>query len=127
MHPGNMLTRAEGATLFAPAARTSTVNGTGVDVTDFEGVGIAVLTSAAGAGTTPTMDVKLQDSDDNSSFADISGATFVQVTTAASRQIKAFDVAAARKFVRAVATIGGSSPSFTCAVEFVGIKKVASA
>jgi hypothetical protein len=128
MFPGNVLARAEGATLFTPAARTATANGTGVDVTDFEGVAFALLTSAAGTGTSPTLDVKLQDSDDNSTFADISGATFTQVTNAAaSQQLKAIDLSAARKFVRAVATIAGTSPSFTCAVALVGIKKYPSA
>jgi len=127
MHPGNVLARVTDAVLFAPAARTTTANGTGVDVTDYEGVATVLLTSAAGTGTTPTLDVKLADSADNSTWADIPGATFAQVTTAASEQLLAFDVQAARKFVRAQCTIAGTTPSFTFAVAFVGIKKVASA
>ncbi len=128
MHPGNVLTRVTDAVLFAPAARTASANGTGVDVTDYEGVATVLLTSAAGTGTTPTLDVKLQDSPDNSTWTDIPGATFTQVTNAAaSEQVKAVDVQAANKFIRAVATIAGTTPSFTCAVAFLGIKKVASA
>jgi hypothetical protein len=111
-------------TLFNVAARTSTVNGAGVDMLDYEGKAQAILGSAAGTGTSPTLDVKLQDSDDNSTFADITDATFTQVTNAAvANQGIAVDLAAARRYVRAVATIGGTSPSFSCGVWLLAKKK----
>lgn len=102
--------------LLATAARTATANGTGVDVTDYEGMAEVMLDSAAGTGTSPTQDVKLQDSADNSTFADITGATFTQVTTTASQQKISVDLSKARRYVRAVTTIGGTTPSFTFAV-----------
>lgn len=52
--------------LFPTAARTATANGTGVDLQQYSGDVAVVLDSAAGTGTTPTLDVKLQDSADNS-------------------------------------------------------------
>lgn len=110
--------------LFPSAARTATANGTGVDLQQYSGDVAVLLDSAAGTGTSPTLDVKLQDSADNSTFADISGATFTQVTSAAAAQEKiVINKDAARRYVRAVATIGGTSPSFTFSVNAVGIKK----
>lgn len=108
---------------LAAAARTATVNGSGADLWGVAGRArevIAVLSSAAGTGTTPTLDVKLQESDDNSSFTDIAaaniagGAQFAQVTTVASFQERIYRPQ--KRYVRAVATIGGTTPSFTCAV-----------
>ena len=111
---------------LAPAARTATANGTGVDLKDYIGQAKVILHSALGTGTTPTLDVKLQDSDDNSTFADITGATFTQVTdAAASLQAIGVDVDKVKRYVRAVATIGGTTPSFTCNCIIVGRKQVA--
>ena len=109
--------------LFPTAARTATANGTGVDLQQYSGDVAVVLDSAAGTGTSPTLDVKLQDSADNSTFADITGATFTQVINAASQQKIVVNKDAARRYVRAVATIGGTSPSFTFSVNAVGVKK----
>lgn len=109
--------------LFPSAARTATANGTGVDLQQYSGDVAVVLDSAAGTGTTPTLDVKLQDSADNSTFADITGATFTQVTGTASQQKIVVNKDAARRYVRAVATIGGGTPSFTFSVNALGVKK----
>lgn len=109
--------------LFPTAARTATANGTGVDLQQYSGDVAVVLDSAAGTGTSPTLDVKLQDSADNSTFADITGATFTQVINAASQQKIVVNKDAARRYVRAVATIGGTTPSFTFSVNAVGVKK----
>ena len=112
--------------LFDPAAHTATVNGSAVDILDYEGHAAAILQSAAGTGTTPTLDVKLQDSADGSTdWQDVSGAAFTQVTdAAAAAEVIKFNASDVRRYVRAVATIGGSTPSFTCAVSFVGKKQI---
>ena len=52
--------------LLDPADRSATVNGLAADILDYEGHAAAILQSAAGTGTTPTLDVKLQDSADGS-------------------------------------------------------------
>ncbi len=107
--------------LFGAAARTSSANGSGVDLQDTTHPGgramKAVLDCGAASGTTPTLDVKMQESDDNSSFADISGATFAQLTAAG---LKELHFQAKKRYVRAVATVAGTSPSFTFAVLLVG-------
>lgn len=110
--------------LHATAARTSTGNATGVDVQAYDGDIVLVLDSAAGTGTTPTLDVKIQSSDTlGGTYGDITGATFTQVTTTASQQKLVISKDEARRFLRVVYTVAGSTPSFTFSVNGVGAKK----
>ena len=122
-----MLNAFEAATLYAlhpTAARTATGQGSAVDIRDVEGDLAVTLDSAAGTGTTPTLDVKLQDSDDGSTgWADVSGATFTQVAGVAAQQKITVDTNAMKRYVRAAYTIGGTTPSFTFSVNGLGRKK----
>lgn len=104
-----------------PQAVTANTNGTGVDT---QGYNSAVATIEVGAvsGTSPTLDIKIQDSADNSSFADVTGLTFTQVTAANNSQvlrIEGLNTSTRRRYLRAVATVGGTSPSFTCAASIL--------
>ena len=111
--------------LFDVVTKTASANGTGIDVSAYTGIGQVILSSAAGTGTTPTLDVKLQESSDNSTYTDISGATFTQVTDAAAAlEGITLDMDAAKQYVRGVGTIGGSTPSFTFAVELIAYKQI---
>jgi len=108
-------------------AGTYTVNadGAGVDLQDYQGVLKVILNSGAGGGTTPTLDAKIQDSADNSAFADISGKVFGQVTDAgASIQFLGIDTRTVKRYIRAALTIGGTSPTFGLAVTAVGRKQI---
>lgn len=100
---------------LAPAARTASANGTGVDVRGATDI-LVILTNGTTSGTTPTLDVKIQDSADNSSFSDVTGLTFAQVTAAADPATLQVDPRGVRRYIRAVATIAGTTPSFTGAV-----------
>jgi len=122
----NALTQGVPLDLLVPGVRTTTASGTGVDVSAYEGMAIAVVQSLAGTGTTPTLNVKLQHcSTVGGTYADISGAAFVEIddTVGGSVQLIAFNAAAVDGFVRATATIAGTTPSFTCSCVFVGVKK----
>ena len=112
--------------LFDPADRSATANGSAVDILNYEGQAAAILQSAAGTGTTPTLDVKLQDSADGSTgWADVTNVAFAQVTNAAaSAQVLKFNASAVKRYIRAVATVGGTTPSFACAVSFIGKKQI---
>jgi hypothetical protein len=103
---------------------TATGNGTGVDMRDYEGQALVVLSFGAGGGTTPTLDVKLQDSPDDSTYTDITGKAFTQVTGTASLQTMAIDLNGANRYIRAVRTISGTSPTFDGAVTIAGRKKI---
>lgn len=110
-----------------PAVRvTATGNGSAVDLNALAGDIAYTLMSSAGGGTSPTLDVKLQDSADGSTgWADISGATFTQVTDAAdSHETIVVDSDAHKRHVRAVKTVSGTSPTFDCGVTAVGFAKI---
>ena len=109
-------------------AAAATTNFTGIDITKYDGGMKLVLDATVGTGTTPTLDVKIQDSADSTNgtdgaWADLSPAVvFVQVAAAAYANgvnTQAIGVQAnnVRKWIRAVATVGGSaSPTFTFSV-----------
>lgn len=104
-------------TLSAIAARTSTVTGSAVDVSKNAGSLVILQEVGTVSGTTPTLDGKIQDSDDGSTgWADVTGATFTQVTASDSYQKLVLDARQVKKFVRYVGTIAGTTPSFTMGV-----------
>lgn len=112
--------------IFAASTKTSSANGTALNITDYEGPAMVILSSgAATAGSSPTLDVKIQDSADGSTgWNDVTGATFAQVTTSASLEAIPLDTNLCKQYVRGVATIGGTStPTFAFSVVFAGKKK----
>ena len=102
--------------LSANAQSTSTRTGTGIDIQQYDGLAkIILMSGAASAGTTPTLDVKIQESDaQGSGFADLTGATFTQVTDAAdSTEMIQIDVSSTKRYIRVIGTIGGTAtPTF---------------
>ena len=111
-------------TLIPAAAVTGDGNGTGVDLQSYAGEICLILNSAAGTGNADnTLDIKIQESADNSSFTDVSGAAFTQVTTAASVQKLSLNKDELKRYIRAVKDVGGTSPSFICGLVGVAVAK----
>lgn len=110
--------------LSAPDVETSTVTGTGVDLKDY--IGSLKVTQDVGTvgGTTPTLDGKIQESDDNSTFTDVTGLAFTQVTATGNQQSIAVDTRAVKRYIRYVGTIAGTAPTFDMGVSLVGKKQV---
>lgn len=106
----------------AKAARTVTGASSWIDIGDGAEL-IAQLDSAAGTGTSPTLDVKLQTSYDgtDANAVDVPTGSFTQVAAAASAQIKA--VAVFHRFVKVAWTIGGTTPSFNFGVYLTARRK----
>ncbi len=115
------------ASLLGADSRSASANGTGFDLqgsNDAEGEAIVILDSEAGTGTSPTLDVKLQESANNSDWSDISGATFTQVTDGGAGFEKiSINTNDTERYLRAVATLGGTSPVFVFGVSLVYSKK----
>lgn len=106
------------------AARTATGQGTSVDLKDFDGDLLLLLDSSVGTGTSPTLDVTLEESSDDSTFTALSGSAFSQVTdSSASQQKLAINKDAAKRYVRVKYTLGGTTPSFTFSVNAVAAPK----
>lgn len=113
--------------LITPQTLSSTTNGTGIDLQGKVNPGgqemKATLITGASSGTSPTMDVKLQESDSlGSGYADISGATFTQVTANDAEETIHFRTN--KRFVRAVFTLGGTSPTFITSCVLVSRERV---
>lgn len=119
--------------LAPTAVRTSNLDGTAIDLNDYEGDVVVILDVANGG--TSTLDVKLQSSDTSGgSYTDIttaffrggsevasSAVAFSQVSTSASKQYLVFPKGAAKRWIKAVSTT--SSSSHTYSINVVAVKK----
>jgi hypothetical protein len=128
-HILNALANAYHLLLAPPIDRTTTLTGTALDVQDYEGVALIVLNGAAAtAGTTPTLNVKLQHSATTTTgdFVDVTSAAFVEVTDVAGTagvQTLKVNVSDLKRYIRVIGTIAGSGAHFDFSAGFVGIKK----
>lgn len=104
--------------LVASGSQASTVTGSGVDLLDYDGP--VLITQSHGTGT-GTLDGKIQDSADNSSFADVSGLTFTQSTTTADVKKLVVNPKSVRRYIRYVGTIVTGPQNV--AVTLAGFKK----
>lgn len=106
---------------LAPATEvTATGNGTGVDIGDYIGTLKIMASVEAVSGTTPTLDLKVQDSPDNSAWTDVTNGAFTQVTTSDAFETLHLDTRAMDQYIRIVDTAGGTSPVYRRAVLAVG-------
>ena len=83
--------------------------GTAIDV-----LGYSVLVSFAwaGFGNGGTVDVKLQDSDDNSTWTDVTSGAFTQVVTGTANQTYEKAYTGGKHYLRVVCTVAGNTCSF---------------
>ena len=101
------------ANLVSPNAATTTATTNHPGFNFGESVPLRVQAEVTGAvsGTSPTLDMKLQDSADGSSWAD-TGVAFPQCTATGYVRQREWTTKAGRPWVRAVSTVGGTTPSF---------------
>lgn len=99
------------------ATYTATVSGTARDntlSTANGGAGFLIVSSAS--GTSPTADIKITHSADNSTYADL--VTFTQATSATSELVQVAKGTTVNRYLKVEATIGGTSPSFSAIIGF---------
>ena len=71
--------------------------------------------AATGSPTAQTLDVKIQHSDDGTSWADLTGAAITQITADDAEAEKDVDLTTAKRYIRThrtVALTGGTSPTW---------------
>ena len=108
----------------ASASVTATATSSAIDLKEFDGDVLLVLNCAAGTGSSPTLDIKVQDSDETGgTYGDLSGAAFTQVTDSASLQTLEVNKDECKRFIKLVQTVGGSSPVFVYGISLIGAKK----
>jgi len=106
---------------FTPRALTTTTNSNALDFAAGDHRCCAIQQIGAVSGTTPSLAGKIQESSDQSTWTDISGATFTAVTTTDNVQSISFD--RTKRYLRFVATITGTTPSFQIAALIIEQKK----
>lgn len=119
----NALSRLLATVVAVSAARTSTFTSAAIDLSAYDGELAMILNSAAGTGTTPTLDGKITHCDTaDGTFVD-AGITFDQITTTASLQAKKFQKSSVKQFIKLVGTIAGTTPSFNFSATLVGLDR----
>lgn len=106
---------------LVPAVRTADANGTGVDTQGYEN---AMLLVSVGdidlASADETYVIELEESDDNSSWTDVSGH---DVTITADNEVDQVRIAnlnvVRKRYLRAVLNVGGTTPSCPVAAIFL--------
>jgi hypothetical protein len=107
------------------ASVTSSGNGTDLDLQQYSGQIVILADMKNTAGSSPTMDISVNDSADNSTFAALSPAVaFTQMTTGASAFKLVLNKDNIRRYLRIVKTIGGTNtPTFLTSVKILAVKK----
>ena len=89
-----------------------TTNTAGVDCKDADAGLFTISIGEVAGGGGDLIDVKLQESDDDATYTDISGAAFATFSTAAARENATFigglNLAARKRYIRANMVIAGS-------------------
>lgn len=108
---------------------TTTTTGSAIDLSGLENPGghnlLAVLDVPTIAGTTPNLNVKIQESATtaSTSFTDITGAAFTAVTTSGSVPVT-LTFKTIQRYVRAVATFDANTTSATLHVDIIGSNRI---
>jgi len=119
----NLGTKTELLSLSANDVVAASANRTGVDLVDYEGDIMAILDAEAG-GASVTYAVKIQDSADNSTFADVSGLAFTTTTAnTALRETLRINSDEVKRYIRAVITVAGGTGTGAVSVVALGSKK----
>lgn len=127
------LEKLEHFALAPTAERTADLNGTAVDMNDYEGDLVIILDVEAGG--TSTLDVKIQSSDTSGgTYSDVTtvfnldgteqasaAVAFAQVSTSADKQYLVFPKGAAKRWIKAVSTT--STSTHTYSINGLGAKK----
>lgn len=98
---------------------SATFNGIGVDTAGYDDAMVVMMHGTA----TGTVDCKVQDSADNSSFADVAGAAFVQITPSNDDTMFLGRLrcdGTVRRYLRVVSVTAASSSSLIAAAIVLG-------
>ena len=109
-----------------PDTYTTSQNGTGVDFQPTDGQCFAILQvkSHDRADGDETLAVKVQESDDNSTFTDVSGGGFTTISTATGAAVQVINFTRTKRYLRAVSMAAGTTPSDKFGVIFFSRKKI---
>lgn len=101
-------------TSIAPASITANTNGSGVDTLGFNDAMVQIIAGAIDTTTgDETYSFKVQDSADNSTFADVTGLTNTVTATGQLKEIRLAELnLVTKRYIRVVLTVAGTTPIF---------------
>ena len=95
---------------LAPASRSPmTATGTAVDVLGYD---VLVMLEAGACAVDATLDVHLEESDDNTTWTDVVGGAFARVTTANDDKTYTLEYTGGKRYIHAVAIVAVGSCVF---------------
>ena len=97
-----------------PVSVNDTNTGSAVDMIDADGSCFAIQVVGAVTGTSPSLAGKIQESSDNTTWTDVTGATFTAVT--ASNNVQTITFERTKRYLRHFRTTTGTSPTFPLGV-----------
>lgn len=109
------------AASLVPAVRTADADGTGVDTQGYtDGMLVVSVGDIDLASTDETYVIELEESDDNSTFTDVTG---FDVTITADNEVDHVRIpelnVTRKRYLRAVLNVGGTTPSIPVAAVFL--------
>jgi len=108
--------------LIPPAQHIVTVNGTGIDVSEFQDMIKLILLVQSVSGAGRTLDIEITDGLTlGGAYASmVPAVNFTQITTTDSEQEIDIYIDRARPFIRAELTIAGTTPIYEAALAMIG-------
>jgi uncharacterized phiE125 gp8 family phage protein len=95
-------------------AITASATGTGADVLGYKALVILESYANSAGGT---LDCKIQESDDNTTYTDWSGGAFTQVTTANDTAVQQIEYTGTKQYINVLYTIAGAQANFAVAIQ----------
>ena len=112
----------KGVTSLQPQSLTAAANGAGVDLAGFQSAAVHFHTGAVG-GTTPSFTFAVQDSDDDSTYADVAAAKLqglAPTVTTSNVGVTVVGYRGGKRYLRAIAkTVTGTSPTLLASASVV--------
>jgi len=109
---------------FASASRTAAGNGTSQDLTDAESATVVLNTGVIGGTATPTFTFVIQDSADDTTFADVAAGftigSFPAIVAATDNTSYKVGYRGNKRYLRLILkTVTGTSPTLLCSGDIV--------
>jgi hypothetical protein len=103
----------DGVSSIDPASYTASTNGSGVDLRDFDGALVMFQAGSADTGSgNETYTPGVEESDDNSSFSAVAASDLEgSLVNMTANSVQRVGYKGAKRYVRAVLTLGGTTPS----------------
>jgi hypothetical protein len=120
----------DGVRSIDPASTTATINGSGVDLRDYDGAMMMFQAGTADTGNgDETYTPGVEESDDNSSYSAVAASDLEgTLSSMTANSVQRVGYKGTRRYIRAVLTLGGTTPAINASAVVVrGLPHIAPA